>query len=200
MLIAIDGPIGVGKSTVANGLAAFRRSALLLERFQTHPFLESFYEDPIENALETEFAFLLLHYHQIKGASSAIGLSEVVSDFHLEKDLVYADLNLRNERIRSTFQDLFDICADKTPNPKLLILLSASDDLLIERIRLRNRAFEQNADAAYYSALNDAYKRYPFKRADRVISILMDEWDFIQHPELFSDLSHMVERELKTSA
>ena len=66
MLIVVEGCVGAGKSTVAKGLAAFRRSALLLEDFESNPFLRAFYDDPIGNATETEFAFLLLHFHQLK--------------------------------------------------------------------------------------------------------------------------------------
>jgi deoxyguanosine kinase len=66
MLIVIEGCVGAGKSTIAKGLAARRSSKLLLEDFDANPFLRAFYEDPVEHAIETEFAFLLLHFHQLK--------------------------------------------------------------------------------------------------------------------------------------
>jgi deoxyadenosine/deoxycytidine kinase len=90
MLIVVEGCVGAGKSTVAKGLAAFRRSALLLEDFESNPFLRAFYDDPIGNATETEFAFLLLHFHQLKSKAVIASNSEVVADFHLGKDLLYA--------------------------------------------------------------------------------------------------------------
>src|SRR5207244_1516825 len=95
-LIVIEGCVGSGKSTVAKGLAACRSSQLLLEDFETIPFLRAFYEDPVGNATETEFAFLLLHFHQLKSQADVALRSEVITDFHLGKDLLYADLNLKD--------------------------------------------------------------------------------------------------------
>src|SRR5690348_6351944 len=77
MLIAIEGCVGAGKTTVAKGLASRRGSKLLLEDFQSNPFLRAFYEDPIGNAIETEFAFLLLHFHQLKGVPTGPSASEI---------------------------------------------------------------------------------------------------------------------------
>ena len=84
MLIVIEGCVGAGKSTVVKGLAACRGSGLLLEDFQANPFLRAFYEDPVQNATETEFAFLLVHFHQLKGqvsvaSRSSAGISRHVS-------------------------------------------------------------------------------------------------------------------------
>ncbi|MGH9433991.1 MAG: deoxynucleoside kinase [Terriglobia bacterium] len=78
MLIAIEGCFGAGKSTVAKGLALHRNSTLLLENFESNPFLRAFYENPTENALETEFSFLLLHFHQLKSQIGAASNSEVI--------------------------------------------------------------------------------------------------------------------------
>ena len=77
MLIVVEGCVGAGKSTVAKGLAAFRESTLLLEDFESNPFLRDFYDDPVGNATETEFAFLLLHFHQLKSQAGTALRSEV---------------------------------------------------------------------------------------------------------------------------
>src|SRR5205809_1051295 len=89
--IVVEGCVGVGKTTVASGLASHRGSKSLFEAFENNPFLRAFYEDPEGNAIETEFTFLLLHFHQIKNHLSSAGNSELVADFHLGKDLLYAD-------------------------------------------------------------------------------------------------------------
>jgi deoxyguanosine kinase len=195
-LIAIEGCLGVGKSTVARGLAAFRRSTVMLEEFDKNPFLRAFYKDPIGNATETEFAFLLLHFHQLKINASSIARSEIISDFHLGKDLIYADLNLPDPRVRASFGDLYGLCLQEIPTPDLLVMLSSTDDLLLDRIRSRNRDFEQEIDVGYYASLNAAYEafflRYPGKR----IVISMDEWDFVKAPELYEQLSDLVDREI----
>src|SRR5277367_2700451 len=132
MLIAIEGCFGVGKSTVAKGLAAHRGSALLLEEFESNPFLRAFYRDPVGTATETEFAFLLLHYHQLKANATSIRKGETVSDFHLGKDLIYTNLNIPDPRVRKTFGDLYYLCLEKAPVPDLLVLLSSTDDLLMK--------------------------------------------------------------------
>lgn len=196
MLIAIEGCLGVGKSTVAKGLAAFRGSEALLEEFEKHPFLSAFYEDPQGAAIETEFAFLLLHYHQLKEHGGRIAEKEVISDFHLGKDLIYAHLNLPSADVNGVFGDLFGICARKIAAPALLILLSVSDELLIERIRRRDRDFEQKIDASYYKSVNAAYEDFFLRYKGKKIIISMDQWDFVKFPEQFERLSAMVDTEL----
>jgi deoxyadenosine/deoxycytidine kinase len=196
MLIAIEGCLGVGKSTVAIGLASFRGSRTLLEDFESNPFLRAFYQDPGGTAMETEFAFLLLHFHQLKTNAQSIGQGEIVSDFHLGKDLIYADLNLPDRRARQTFGDLYALCLEKASVPDLLVFLSCTDDLLIKRIRERDRDFEQQVDADYYASINSAYEEFYSRYEGRKISIAMDDWDFVKAPELYSTLSELVDREL----
>jgi deoxyguanosine kinase len=196
MLIVIEGCVGAGKSTIAKGLAGYRRSKLVLEDFEVNPFLRAFYRNPVENATETEFAFLLLHFHQLKNEADAASRSDVIADFHLGKDLVYADLNLKDSRTKRLFGELYDFCIEKTPVPSLMIFLSASNELLLERIRARKRDFELAVDSAYYAAVNTAYeeffKRYPGKK----LQIRMDEWDFVKDPNLYTRLNSLVDGEL----
>ncbi len=196
MLIAIEGCVGAGKSTVAKGLAAYRGSKLLLEDFEINPFLRAFYQDPVGNALETEFTFLLLHFHQLKSQAEAASISELIADFHLGKDLLYADLNLRNPSERRVFGELYELCLERIPRPELMIFLSATTDLLIDRIRERKRDFELAVDAAYYAAVNAAYEHifslYPGKK----LRVPMNEWDFVKDPDLYKRLAALVDEEL----
>jgi deoxyadenosine/deoxycytidine kinase len=200
MLIAIEGCLGVGKSTVAKGLAACRRSELMLEEFESNPFLKAFYRDPVGTATETEFAFLLLHFHQLKANANKIAECEVISDFHLGKDLLYADLNLVNPRVKNVFGDLFELCDRETSAPTLLILLSSTNDLLIDRIRERNRDFEQKIDPRYYAKINSAYEAFFRTYPGKKIKISMNDWDFVRAPKLYESLSKMVDGELNASA
>src|SRR5689334_19629883 len=135
MLIAIDGCLGAGKTTVARGLADYRRSVTLLEDFESNPFLRAFYQDADENATETEFAFLLLHYHQLRRNCVVVRESEVIADFHFAKDLIYAGLNLSDVQLKDEFQRLYGVFAERVPQPALLVFLSAPDDLIMTRIR-----------------------------------------------------------------
>lgn len=198
MLIVIEGCVGAGKSTVAKGLAACRSSKLLLENFEINPFLRAFYEDPVENATETEFAFLLVHFHQLKSQADAASRSEVIADFHLGKDLLYAHLNLRDTRAKCLFGELYEHCLEKTPRPTLLIFLSATTDLLMKRIRDRKRDFELGIDPGYYPAVNAAYEEFFERYPGKKIRIPMDEWDFVQEPALYKRLATLVDRELNT--
>jgi deoxyguanosine kinase len=196
MLIVIEGCVGAGKSTVAKGLAAYRSSKLLLENFESNPFLRAFYEDSVENALETEFGFLLLHFHQLKSQLDAASKSEIITDFHLGKDLIYADLNLQDVRANRLFRELYELCLEKTPHPALMVFLSATTDLLVERIWARKRDFELEVDPVYYAAVNAAYEEFFKGYSGKKLRVPMNEWDFVKDPALFSRLASLVNEEL----
>jgi deoxyguanosine kinase len=178
------------------GLASFRGSKLLLEDFESNPFLHAFYDDPTNYAIETEFAFLLLHFHQLKSQARTASGSEVVADFHLGKDLLYADLNLKDSRLKRLFTELYDICIDKTPRPALVIFLSATTELLVQRIRARKRDFELEIDPASYGLVNAAYEEYFARYPGEKLRIPMDEWDFVKDEQLYERLSSLVDGEL----
>lgn len=196
LFIAIEGCVGAGKTTVAEGLAARRRSKLLLENFESNPFLRAFYEDPVKNATETEFAFLLLHYHQLKSQVND-SQSEVIADFHLGKDLLYAELNLGDKCTKNVFRELYECLLRSTPAITLMVYLSASTDLLVERIRARKRDYELEVDPGYYDAVNAAYDQYFAQYPGKKLRVHMDEWDFIGKPELYSRLISTIDQELK---
>ena len=196
MLIVIEGAVGAGKTTVTKGLAAFRNSELLLENFEANPFLRAFYEDPVENATETEFAFLLLHFHQLKHHTDANSRLEVIADFHLGKDLIYADLNLKDVRARRLFTQLYKLCSEKIPEPAMMVYLSATTDLLVERIRARKRDFELEIDPGYYAAVNGAYEKFFERYHGKKLRVSMDEWDFVKKPALYKTLNALMDGEL----
>jgi deoxyguanosine kinase len=196
MLIAIEGCVGAGKSTVAKGLAAFRNSDLLLEDFEANPFLRAFYEDPTEYAIETEFAFLLLHFHQLKNQAASASKPEVIADFHLGKDLIYADLNLKDARARRLFSQLYELCSESTQEPTLVIFLAATTDLLLRRIRERKRDYELEIDADYCGAMNAAYENFFERYEGKKLRVCMNDWDFVQEPMLYVKLASLIDGEL----
>jgi deoxyguanosine kinase len=190
MLIVVEGCIGSGKTTVAEGLARHRSSVPLLEDFASNPFLGAFYADPGRHVIEAEFSFLLLHFHQMKNMRFAGQEPEVVADFHLWKDLIYADLNFRDPRAKRIFGELYSILLEQTPAPSLMVFLLASNDLIVERITQRRREFELNVDPDYFAKVNSAY--------GRKLCLPMSRWDFVRQPDLFGELSLLIDSQLES--
>jgi len=198
MLIAIEGCLGAGKTTVAKGLASLRGSTPLLEDFEVNPFLRDFYDDPVGNAVETEFAFLMLHFHQLKGISQTLASSEVIADFHLGKDVLYAELNLGDPRFTRLFGELYQLCSERVPAPDLLVFLSASTERIVERIRSRNRNFELAIDPEYYGVVNAAYEDLFLQYSGPKVRIDMNRWDFVAEPALYEELNVLVDTEISS--
>lgn len=197
MFIALEGCVGAGKSTIATGLAAHRDSTLLLEQFEQNPFLSAFYEDPAKYATETEFMFLLLHYHQLKRQVFAQYEGDLISDFHLGKDLLYARLNFQNPATSNQFKKLFDLLNEQVPQPDLLIGLSAPTELIMDRIRKRDRRFELKVESSYYDRINSVYEDFFESYSSRKLILSMTEWDFVENPDRYDDLSRMIDAELQ---
>lgn len=195
-MIAVEGCIGAGKSTVARALAAVRGVTCVLERFEENPFLSEFYKDPEGTVIETEFSFLLLHYRQLKELKKSDGGREAVADFSFAKDLLYADMNIRDAGYSSLFHQLYRRLAAEVGEPDVTVCLSASDELISRRIALRNRAYEQTIDFTYYSALNARYTQFFESISGRKVLVNMDEMDFISDPALADALSQAVDSEL----
>lgn len=198
MLIAVEGCIGVGKTTVARGLGKLRQSIILLEDFESNPFLESFYEDPVPNAIETEFAFLLLHFNQLRQFSDpAFAPKEVIADFHIWKDLIYADLNLSGPGIVQAFNELYGALVERVPSPTLMLCLSATTEFILDRIAARNRHLEVRIDPEYVARVNDAYGKAFNTYRGRKLCLPMDRWDFVKVPALFAELNEMISHEIR---
>jgi deoxyguanosine kinase len=197
-IIAIEGCVGAGKTTLAKGLGAIRGTRLLLEDFSAVPFLEEFYRDPVGCALETEFAFLLQHYHQLRLASRSAG--EIVADFTFAKDVLFAELNMTNEEERTLFMKLFELLEARLPSVALTVFISASDDLILHRIHQRGRSIELATDPAYYRRLNSGYEGFFAEYPGEILQIRADEFDFLADPKLFGWLSSEIDSRLKTVA
>jgi deoxyguanosine kinase len=196
MIIAVEGCIGAGKTTVAKRLADFRVANLLLEDFEKNPFLQEFYKNPEKTSVETEFCFLLVHYHQLKMRDGIDG--ELIADFCLAKDLLYSDMNLKGSPYQRIFEQLYATLTAEIMQPDVVICLSASNSTIRRRIVERNRAFEQDFDFSYYERLNAAYDRFFDELVCRKIALDMDEWDCVQEPALIDQLSALIDIEMGT--
>ncbi|MEO0974812.1 MAG: deoxynucleoside kinase [Pseudomonadota bacterium] len=158
--VAIEGPIGVGKTTLARALADRLGGELVLEEPHANPFLERFYKEPRTAALPTQLTFLLQRSRQAQQLRQADMFAPVrVADFMLDKDRLFAKLTLDDDEY-SLYEQLYERLAMDAPVPDLVIYLQAGSEVLLERIARRGIACEQHIDRRYLERLNDAYSRY----------------------------------------
>jgi len=151
--IEICGNIASGKTTMCRNLANSRH-VIVYEDFQSNPFYEDFYKDPQAYSFETELTFLLQHYHSIKKHPSG---SHLVCDYSLIQDMAYADVNLTGSRHKIFFEVLNEV-QKEIGYPGKLIYLTCLEEILLERIRGRNREVESSISVEYLQALAKAIK------------------------------------------
>jgi deoxyguanosine kinase len=160
MYIAIEGAIGVGKTTLSRLLSSRFQADLLLEVFEENPFLADFYADRAAYAFQTQIFFLLSRYHQQQEVPLALGAgSNLISDYTFEKDALFARLNLEGDEL-DTYFSVHQALAEKLPLPELIVYLQADTNVLMQRIALRDRPYERNMDREYIDSLNQAYEDF----------------------------------------
>ncbi|SRR6266851_1589865 len=160
-LIAVEGCIGAGKSTLASVLSKRFNATQILEDSKRHPFLEAFYSAPAEHAFETELGFILLHYHQLKQVWSGHGSGRLyLSDFAFEKDEIFPRLTLRSKTDRQHFAALYEELKARLPAPEAIIYIRCTTPFLMERIQKRGRPYERKISFEYLDRLNKAYDRH----------------------------------------
>ena len=158
--IAIEGVIGVGKSTLARLLARPFQADTLLEVVEENPFLQDFYGDRARYAFQTETFFLLSRYRQQQSiVRPAVGRRSLVSDYLFAKNRLFASLNLQGDEW-DLFLQLYRALSERVEKPDLLVYLQADVDTLMARIAQRDRPFERNMDRRYIEQLNEAYERF----------------------------------------
>ena len=158
--IAIEGPIGIGKTTLAKRLAQSFNYETLLEEAEENPFLERFYRDPRSNALPTQLYFLFQRMRKLQDLRQGdIFQSVRISDFLIDKDPLFAKVTLDDDEYRLYLTVYENIICDLI-KPDLVIYLQTPTETLYERVQRRGNAIEKNIEPSYLQKLNDAYTQF----------------------------------------
>lgn len=158
--IVVEGPIGVGKTSLARRLAEHYGSDLVLEQAEENPFLERFYRDPKRFALPAQLFFLFQRARQIQDMRQDDMFAPVrVADFLLEKDALFAELTLAPDEL-SLYRQTYEHLAIDAPQPDLVVYLQAPADVLLHRVRKRGVPYEQVIEPVYLERLAEAYTRF----------------------------------------
>jgi deoxyadenosine/deoxycytidine kinase len=184
MYLAIEGVIGVGKTTLSRLLQPVFQATLILEIFEENPFLSSFYADRQRYAFQTQIFFLLSRYHQQKrsvpGALSPEGI--LISDYTFEKDALFARINLAGDELDMYYR-VHEALAEKIHKPDLIVYLQASTDVLMQRIARRDRPYERDMERDYIDRLNKAYETHfaAHQTDSRVLLMDTNDLDYVRN-------------------
>jgi len=182
--VAIEGVIGVGKTSLAHLLEERLNAKLVMEKFDENPFLPDFYLDPERYAFQTQLFFLLSRYRQQQELrQTEVFHKLVISDYMFVKDRLFASLNLDDKEM-SLYDSVAKILEKNILNPDLVIYLQAETPKLMERITLRGRDFEKNMSPDYIDALNQIYNEYFFRYQEIPLLIInTNDIDFVHNEE-----------------
>ncbi|MEC7799179.1 MAG: deoxynucleoside kinase [Candidatus Neomarinimicrobiota bacterium] len=188
--VAIEGTIGVGKTSLANLLSEKLGAKLVLESFEGNPFLSDFYDDPERHAFQTQLWFLLQRYQQQQELRQIDMFQNlVITDYMFVKDRLFASLNL-SEKEMSLYDTVANMMEKNVIHPDLVIFLQADTDTLMKNISRRGREFEKNLSEDYLDALNQVYNEYFFRYQDTPLVIInTNNIDFVNNNE---DLEEMI--------
>ena len=202
MYIAIEGVIGVGKTTLARLLQPAFHADLLLEVFEENPFLSDFYSDRARYAFQTQIFFLLSRYQQQRrGVKSILDSGRsLLSDYTFAKDSLFARINLKGDELEM-YKRVHQALAEKISLPDLLVYLSADTDVLMQRIALRDRSYERNIERSYIHELNQAYEEFFSRPYDDtpVLTIDSNPLDFVRFPEHLNMIENRIREALNLS-
>jgi len=192
--IAVEGPIGVGKTALARRLATEFGSDLVLERVEDNPFLRKFYEHPERHAFQTQLFFTLERYRQQQElAAQGAGPGGAVSDYLFAKDGIFAGVTLGPDEL-ALYRQIFRLLDAQMPRPDLVIYLEARTDVLVRRIRKRDRDFERGITPEYLERLTQAFRSFFHHYAEAPLLVInCSEIDFVEHGGDLADLVREVQ-------
>jgi deoxyadenosine/deoxycytidine kinase len=178
--VAVEGVIGVGKTTLAKRLARSLGGGLVLEVVEENPFLARFYDDPEAWAFQTQLFFLLSRYRQqLQIPQRELFAQSVVSDYIFAKDQIFATINLAEEEL-ALYRAIVPLLEARITRPDLVIYLQATTEVLLERIRRRGRSFEREISREYLETLSEAYNHFFFHYEETPLLIVnTNEMDLV---------------------
>ena len=198
MYIAIEGVIGVGKTTLARLLQPTFNAKLMLEVFEENPFLADFYGDRDRYAFQTQIFFLLSRYHQQRAVAKLLTPEQgVISDYTFKKDALFAEINLEGDEL-DTYHQVHNALAEKIILPNLIVYLRASTDVLMQRIAHRDRPYERDMDRNYIDDLNQAYESFFSDgfNGPRLLVVETDHLNYIANNEYLKWVENRIRQSL----
>jgi deoxyguanosine kinase len=191
--INVEGPLGAGKTSLARILADRLGARLILEETEQNPFLQDFYRDRRRFAFQTQLFFLLSrHRQQQELFATDLFHRKVVSDYFFDKDRIFASVTL-DERELHLYERVLTALERDVPRPDLVLFLQTSSEVLLKRIRERNRAYEKHIDLNYIRELNEAYNYYFFHYTKTPLLVVnTDRIDFVNNQNDLQDLLNLL--------
>jgi deoxyadenosine/deoxycytidine kinase len=187
--IVIEGPIGVGKTSLTRLLAKEFNARLILEKPEENPFLSQFYRDRKKYAFQTQIFFLLNRFQQQREIAQYDLFNQItLSDYLFAKDRIFSSMNLDDHEL-ALYDQIYSLLNGQIPTPDLVIFLQAKPEVLHHRIKSRNIAYEKDVDLEYLKTLTEAYNYY-FFHYDQGPLLVVDtsEIDFVNRKEDFNQL------------
>ncbi len=200
MYVAIEGVIGVGKTTLARLLRPMFEAEILLEIFEENPFLSDFYSDRERYAFQTQIFFLLSRYHQQRRTvPDLLGAGKsILSDYTFAKDSLFARINLKGDEL-DVYYKVHEALGEKIPKPDLVVYLRAATPVLMQRIALRDRPYERNMETDYIDRLNHAYEDFFGRPYDGAPVLIVDTntLNIVQNPADLQLIENLIRARLR---
>ena len=196
--IVVEGPIGVGKTSLARILSKELNGRLILEEPEENPFLSSFYKDRKRYAFQTQIFFLISRYRKHQELSQMDLFDKVlISDYFFQKDRIFAGVNLDDAELL-LYDQVYSLLNPYMPEPDLILFLQASTEMLMERVRLRGKDYEKELTFEYLNELNQAYTNFIFHYSGSPLLVIeTTDIDFVNNREDLDDLVAEIKRTKK---